>query len=314
MNQVLSQSEVDVLLTAVSEGGLGKKDPSEESNSIDDLPGANGKIIRPYNLTRQDKIIRGRLPRLNIIHEEFVRFFQASLSSILRRTVSLNHGSTEFLNCGEFIKTLPLPTCINVLKLYNPCGSVLFVIGRKLVYTLVDNFFGGADRPYTKIQGGELTPIELSIVRKVVDLAANDLKKAWSSVEPINCHFVKTESNPHLIGVIPPEDVVIVSTFNVELENAYGSITLVIPYSTIEPIKKKLSSDFKSETDRVNQPLWTSTLKEQLLDTHVEIKVNLGTTSISLEQLMEFNVGDVIPLDQGVSGECDLQVETVKKI
>lgn len=312
MNQVLSQSEVDVLLAAVSEGELGE---SREGANPTDTVEANEdeKVVVAYNLTCQDKIIRGRLPRLDVIYEDFVRSFQVSLSSTLRKIVSLNHGSTNFLKFDEFINTLSVPTCISVLKFDIPHGSALFVVGRQLVYALVDNFFGGADRPYTKIEGREFTPIELSIVRRVVNLAIDDLQKAWSSVEIIDCHFVKTEVNPQLVGVIPPTDVVVVSTFDVKLENAYGQMTLVVPYSTIEPMKQKLLSKFEIEPNRIDQKIWRSTIEEQLLDIDVEVKVDLGTTSISLNQLMGLKVGDVISLDQGVAGEFDLQVETVKK-
>ena len=309
MNQVLSQSEVDLLLAAVSEGELNES--AEDTHSTE--PGDNEKIIRPYNLTRQDKIIRGRLPRLDVIYEEFARFFQSSLSSALRKAVSLNYGSTEFLQFGEFINTLSMPSCMNILKFNVPCGSALFVIEKRLVYAFVDNFFGGEDRPYTKIQSKGFTPIELSIVKKVVNLSVGDLQKAWSLVDTVDCSFVKTEVNPQLMGIVPSTDVVVVSTFDVDLENAHGTISLILPYSMIEPIKQKLSLGFNVEPDRVDQNIWRSAIKDQLLKTNVEVKVDLGTTSMSLEKLMNLKAGDVISLDQSTAEEFDVQVEKVKK-
>ncbi|MCB0385938.1 MAG: flagellar motor switch protein FliM [Bdellovibrionales bacterium] len=308
MSQVLSQSEVDALLAAVSEGELG--DCGDQGSQ---MAGPDDKVVVVYDLTSQDRIIRGRLPQLDVIYEKFMRAFRVSLSSALRKIASLNHASTDFLKFGEFINTLPMPTCMSVLRFNNLRGSALFVIESKLAYALVDNFFGGADRPYTKIEGKDFTPIELSIVRKVVDLAIEDLESAWSSVEKIDCSFVRTEINPQFVGIVPPTDIVIASTFDVELENANGTITLVIPYSTIEPIKQKLSTGFQVESDQTDKKMWTNTITDQLMGTKVELKVNLGQSSITLEELMELKVGDVIPLDQDATGELDVHVEQVKK-
>ncbi|MCB0361845.1 MAG: flagellar motor switch protein FliM [Bdellovibrionales bacterium] len=307
MSQVLSQSEVDALLAAVSEGEISDGGDSTTKSGPDD------KVVVVYDLTSQDRIIRGRLPQLDVIYEKFMRAFRVSLSSALRKIASLNHASTDFLKFGEFINTLPMPTCMSVLRFNNLRGSALFVIESKLAYALVDNFFGGADRPYTKIEGKDFTPIELSIVRKVVDLAIDDLEAAWASVENIDCSFVRTEINPQFVGIVPPTDIVIASTFDVELENANGTITLVIPYSTIEPIKQKLSTGFQVESDQTDKNMWAKTFTEQMMGTKIEIKVNLGESAITLQELMGLKVGDVIPLNQDATGELEVQVENIKK-
>ncbi|MGZ3771582.1 MAG: flagellar motor switch protein FliM, partial [Bdellovibrio sp.] len=196
MNQVLSQSEVDALLAAVSDGDVASSDASKTSSG--NVSSQNGNVVSDkkivsYDLTSQDRIIRGRLPQLEVIYEKFMRAFRVSLSSALRKIASITLTSTEFLKFGEFINTLPMPTCMSVLRFGNLRGSALFVIESKLAYALVDSFFGGADRPYTKIDGKDFTPIELSIVQKVVNLAINDLEAAWSSIEKIGCSFVRTE-------------------------------------------------------------------------------------------------------------------------
>lgn len=316
MNQVLSQSEVDALLAAVSDGEV---QTSENGSSGGGGAANNGgvkvedKKVVAYDLTSQDRIIRGRLPQLEVIYEKFMRSFRVSLSSALRKIASISLTSTEFLKFGEFINTLPMPTCMSVLRFGNLRGSALMVIESKLAYALVDSFFGGAERPFTKIDGKEFTPIELSIVRKVVELAIGDLEAAWASVEKIGCSFVRTEQNPQFVGIVPPTDVVIASTFDVELENATGTISMVVPYSTIEPIKQKLSSGFQIESDQTDKKLWTAIIKEQLMDTSLDIKVHLGETEIRLSDLMELKVGDVIPLTQDATGELDIQIESVKK-
>jgi flagellar motor switch protein FliM len=311
MNQVLSQSEVDALLAAVSDGDVGSSEaPKAESAAVGKV---DERKVTSYDLTSQDRIIRGRLPQLEVIYEKFMRAFRVSLSSALRKIASITLTSTEFLKFGEFINTLPMPTCMSVLRFGNLRGSALLVIESKLAYALVDSFFGGADRPYTKIDGKDFTPIELSIVKKVVELAIHDMENAWASIEKIGCSFVRTEVNPQFVGIVPPTDVVIASTFDVELENATGTISIVIPYATIEPIKQKLSTGFQVESDQTDKKLWTSIIQEQLLETDLEVKVNLGETEIKLRDLMGLKVGDVIPLDQDASGEFDVQIENVKK-
>lgn len=309
MSQVLSQSEVDALLAAVSEGEIASGEDGGTGGI--GLP-SDDRVVVVYDLTSQDRIIRGRLPQLEVIYEKFMRSFRVSLSSALRKIATLNLASTDFLKFGEFINTQPMPTCMSVLRFNALRGSALLVIESKLAYALVDNFFGGFDRPYNK-DGKDFTAIELQIIRKVVNLAIGDLEDAWSSVEKIDCSFVRTEINPQFVGIVPPTDIVIASTFDVELENANGIITLVIPYSTIEPIKQKLSTGFQVESDQTDKKLWTSVLQEQLLGTEVDMRVDLGTTEISVEELMKLKVGDVISLDQDSTGELDLQVEGVKK-
>jgi flagellar motor switch protein FliM len=259
-----------------------------------------------YDLTTQDRIIRGRLPQLDVIYERFMRSFRVSLSSALRRIATLNHASTDFLKFGEFINTLPMPTCMSVLRFNALRGSALLVIESKLTYSLVDSFFGGTDVPYTKIEGKDFTPIELSIIRRVVELGITDLENAWSSVSKIDCSFVRTEVNPQFVGIVPPTDVVIATTFDVELENTNGTVTFVIPYATIEPIKQKLSSGFQVETDQTDKKLWTSIIRDQLMDTEVNLHVNLGETEITLNELMGLRPGDVIHMETSPSNLPDL--------
>lgn len=307
MSQVLSQSEVDALLAAVSDGEV--------------APAAGGKVatkddpsVLVYDLTSQDRIIRGRMPQLDVIYERFMRSFRISLSSALRKIASLNHTSTDFLKFGEFINTLPVPTCMSVLRFGALRGSALMVCETKLAYSFVDSFLGGTDRPYTKIEGKEFTAIELSILRRVVELALGDLEEAWSAVSKLEASFVRTEVNPQFVGIVPPTDIVIVSTFDVELENASGSISLVIPYSTIEPIKQKLATGFQAEADQADKKLTASILKKQLMGAELDMCVKLGTAEISMDDLMRLHVGDIIPLGQDATGELFVEIEGVKKM
>jgi len=322
MNQVLTQNEVDALLTAVSEGNVdlnaaggggaaaGAGDPGAMMGG--EAPGSGEPEVSAYDLTNQDRVIRGRMPTLDIIYERFIRLFRISLSNSLRKIASISIISTDLLKFGEFVNTLPIPSCMSIMRFEALRGPALLVFESKLAYALVDSYFGGTDRPYTKIEGKEFTHIELSIIKKVMDLAIADLEEAWAPVHKTKISFMRTEVNPQFVGVVPPSDVIISTTFEVELENASGTIALVIPYSTIEPIKQKLNQTFQAETDSKDK-LWTKTLSEHLSSVEAEIAVNLGDTSITVGDLVNLNVGDIIPLTQDADGELQILLEGIPK-
>lgn len=331
MNQVLTQSEVDALLSAVSEGGGddaaaggGAVDPAAAfaAGAAGDAGGGGGGFgdasasaepeVMPYDLTNQDRVIRGRMPTLDIIYERFIRLYRMSLSNALRKIATISIISTDLLKFGEFVNTLPIPSCMCIMRFEALRGPALLVFESKLAYALVDSFFGGTDRPFTKIEGKEFTRIELSIMRKVMDLALKDLEDAWAPVHKTDISFIRTEVNPQFVGVVPPSEVIISTTFEVELENASGTIALVIPYSTIEPIKNKLNASFQTETDRGDKE-WVAKMEEHLRQTEANILVNLGSAQITVGDLVNLNVGDIIPLTQDVDGELNVLVEGVPK-
>lgn len=323
MNQVLTQSEVDALLSAVSEGGddaggaagggdAGAAFAAGAEGGGGEAPGANDPEVLPYDLTNQDRVIRGRMPTLDIIYERFIRLYRMSLSNALRKIATISIISTDLLKFGEFVNTLPIPSCMCIMRFDSLRGPALLVFESKLAYALVDSFFGGTDRPFTKIEGKEFTRIELSIMRKVMDLALKDLEDAWAPVHKTDISFVRTEVNPQFVGVVPPSDVIISTTFEVELENASGTIALVIPYSTIEPIKAKLNASFQTETDRGDKE-WVAKMEEHLRGISTNVLVNLGSAQITVGDLVNLNVGDIIPLGQDVDGEIDVLVEGVPK-
>lgn len=311
MNQVLSQSEVDALLNAVMDpaaaaggdaagaGGDGERGPS----SIN---------VMPYDLGNQDRVIRGRMMTLDIIYERFIRLFRVSLSTALRKIASLSIISTDLLKFGEFLNTLPIPSCMGVMRFDTLRGSGMIVIESKLVYALVDAFFGGSDRPYTKSEGKEFTRIELSVITRVVELALKDLDEAWAPVHRTDISFVRIEVNPQFVGLVPPSDVVISTTFEVELEHASGTVAVVVPYQTLEPIKEKLNAGFQPEGDRFEK-VWISQLHQHLSETKFNCHVNLGETTLNVGDLVNLNIGDVIPLSQDADGELDLIVENTPK-
>ncbi len=327
MNQVLSQADVDALLNAVAEGAPDAGGSTSSQQGADDTSSSastfgsqgNNRIeghdpdVTLYDLTNQDRVIRGRMPTLDIIYERFIRLYRMSLSNSLRKIATISIISTDLLKFGEFVNTLPIPSCMCIMRFDSLRGPALLVFESKLAYALVDSYFGGTDRPYTKIEGKEFTKIELSIMRKVMELAIKDLEEAWSPVHKPDISFLRTEVNPQFVGVVPPSDVIISTTFEVELENASGTIALVLPYSTIEPIKNKLNASFQTESDRGDKE-WRAKVEEHLRNTEVNVLVNLGSANITVGDLVNLNIGDIVPLSQDADGELEVLVEGVPKL
>src|SRR5271169_2959464 len=197
MNQVLTQSEVDALLSAVAEGSVDTATPGGDSQTDPFLKridqAGDGEVeVTPYDLTNQDRVIRGRMPTLDIIYERFIRLYRMSLSNSLRKIATISIISTDLLKFGEFVNTLPIPSCMCIMRFESLRGPALLVFESKLAYALVDSFFGGTDRPFTKIEGKEFTRIELSIMKKVMDLAIKDLEEAWAPVHKVDISFLRT--------------------------------------------------------------------------------------------------------------------------
>ena len=305
MSQVLSQSEVDALLSAVSDN---RADADEQMSSES---GVGGGVVQ-YDLANQDRIIRGRMPTLDIIHDRFIRLFRVTLSNALRKMANLSVNSTGPLKFSEFMNSLPLPSCLNILRLDPLRGAAVMVIESKLLYALVDSFFGGNDVPYTKIEGKDFTQIEIKIARRVVLSAIDDLEKAWEPVYPLKIGYSRTEINPQFVAVVPPSDVVIATTFDVELEKVSGTIKIVIPYATLEPIKSKLAVGFQSEQLEVDF-IWINRIKEQVMQTAANVLVKLGEAHLSIEDLMNLHVGDIIQLDVDATAPIDVLVEGIPK-
>lgn len=304
MNQVLSQSEVDALLSAVSDNRM----DSDDFGSDDTMKSG----VVQYDLANQDRIIRGRMPTLDIIHDRFIRLFRVTLSNSLRKMANLSVNSTGPLKFSEFMNSLPLPSCLNILRLDPLRGAAVMVIESKLLYALVDSFFGGNDVPYTKIEGKDFTPIEIKIARRVVLSAIDDYEKAWEPVYPLKVGYSRTEINPQFVAVVPPSDVVIATTFDVELEKVSGTIKIVIPYATLEPIKSKLSVGFQSEQLEVDF-IWINRIKEQIMQTTSNVLVKLGEADITMRDLMELQSGDIIQLNSDATTPLDILVEGIPK-
>lgn len=313
MSQALSQDEVDALLNAVGDAdaakssSIGKNDATKSSVVAD-----TDQNIQSYDLTNQDRVIRGRMPILDIIYERFVRAFRVSLSNSLRKISTISIISTDLLKFGEFVNTLPIPSCMCLVRFNELRGPALIVFEPKLAYAILDAFFGGTDRPFTKIDGKDFTQIELSFMRRVMDMAIKDLEEAWAPVHKIDIQYTRTEINPQFVGVVPPSEVIISTTFEVEFESASGTIMVIVPYSTIEPIKQKLSSNYQTDHEEVDS-VWSRFMAQHVQQVETDAIVKLGETNITVGDLINLQVGDIIPLGQEVTAELSVEFEDVKK-
>ena len=223
MTKVLSQEEVDALLKGLIDGEI-----EVESDQGDHEAG-----VTPYDFTSQERIIRGRMPTLEVINEHFARAFRISLSMILRRTVDIQTNFVQMLKFGEFLRSLPLPSSFNIYKMDPLRGQSLMVVDSKLVFALVECFLGGSAKTRFKIEGRDFTGIERRIIQKVVIMAFQDLEKAWAPVHPVKMHFARVEINPMFVGIATPNDIMVISKFQVEMEQTDGFITICMPYATI---------------------------------------------------------------------------------
>jgi flagellar motor switch protein FliM len=280
---VLSQEEIDALLDGV---GSGRVDTGAAV-----VPGE----VRPYDIAQRDHIVRGRMPTLEMINERFARFFRASLSTLLRRSIDATVAPVEIRPYGEYIAAVQVPSSLNMLKLAPLRGTGLLTLDPRLVFTVVDNFFGGSGR-FARVEGRDFTPAERRIIDRLVARAITDLKDAWSPVLAIEPEVLGFEINPHFATIASPTESAVITRLHVELEGGGGELHLTLPYSMIEPLRDVLEAGVQS--DRVEgDARWGHALREEIEDAELTLGTLLGSARITLGQLLDLKAGDVLPCD-----------------
>uniref|UniRef100_UPI0025F02431 flagellar motor switch protein FliM n=1 Tax=Nevskia sp. TaxID=1929292 RepID=UPI0025F02431 len=275
MQDLLSQDEIDALLHGVDSGSVATEAP----------PAAPGEA-RNFNFATQDRIVRGRLPTLEMINERFARLFRIGLFNMLRRSPELSVVGIEMAKFSEYTHSLLVPTSLNLVRVKPLRGTALFIFEPRLVYSVVENFFGGDGKIATKIEGREFTPTEMRVVQLLLRQAFNDLQEAWSPVMDLDFEYMNSEVNPHFANIVSPSEIVVVSRFRIELEGGGGDLHITFPYSMIEPIRDQLDTGLQS--DRVEKDeRWTQSLREQLQDAEVEIGSQLATLNLSVRELLQ---------------------------
>ncbi|WP_151702666.1 flagellar motor switch protein FliM [Nitrincola alkalilacustris] len=285
VKDLLSQDEIDALLHGVDDG-----DVETDDAEVDD-----GSGVRLYDLASQERIVRGRMPTLEMVNERFARQARVTLFNLLRRTADVTVGGVQVMKYGDYIHTLYVPTSMTLMRVHPWRGTALLIMDAKLVFKLVDQFFGGDGR-HAKIEGRDFTPTETRLVYKTVHQLFSDLVDAWRPVASVRFEQVGHELNPAMANVVNPSEVVVVSTFQVDLEGGSGEFHVTLPYSMIEPIRDQLMSSFQSsETEKDDR--WLTSLRRDIMLADLDIEVVVAEKEMTLRDVMEFEVGDVIPID-----------------
>ncbi|MBW9266032.1 MAG: flagellar motor switch protein FliM [Candidatus Thiodiazotropha sp. (ex. Lucinisca nassula)] len=284
-NDLLSQEEIDALLHGVDNG-----DVATETDVVD----AGG--VNSYDFTSQDRIVRGRLPTLEMINERFARLFRTSLFNMLRRTADLSVSGIQMQKFSEFVHSLFVPTSLNMIRVPPLRGKGLFVIDPKLVFSVVDNYFGGSGRFHTKIEGRDFTPTENRVVQLLLNRAFEDLEVAWKPVFRVKFEYSGSEVNPQFANIVSPSEVVVVTSFHVDLESGGGDFHVCMPYSMLEPIRELLDAGVQSDRGERDER-WERSLKEEILAAKIELSSILTEVQISVKELAELKEGDIIPIE-----------------
>ncbi|MGV8940452.1 MAG: flagellar motor switch protein FliM [Lysobacter sp.] len=282
---LLSQDEIDALLHGVDSGAVDLEDAPAEPNEA-----------RSYDFASQDRIVRGRLPTLEMVNERFARTWRIGLFNLLRRSADLSVRGVDLMRFGEYMHSLQVPNNLNLVKMKPLRGTALVVFEPRLVFTVVDNFFGGNGKYHTRIEGREFTPTEMRVIQLLLKQTFADLVEAWAPVIPVEFEYLNSEVNPHFANIISPREYIVVSRFHVELEGGGGEFHVSIPYSMLEPIREQLDAGVQSDRGE-HDVNWTRAMREQLQDAQVELSSALAQRQITLRQLSQLKVGDVIPID-----------------
>ncbi|MCK5830012.1 MAG: flagellar motor switch protein FliM [Methylococcales bacterium] len=282
---LLSQDEIDALLHGVDDGDV-EIDASEESDF---------GVAKGYDFNNQERIVRGRMPTLEMINERFTRYFRISLFNFLRRSAEISIEGIEVKKFSEYIQSLFVPTNLNIVRFAPLRGRALIVMEPRLIFTAVDNFFGGNGHFYNKVEGREFTPTEMRVIRLIIDMLFKDLQEAWRPVMELEMEYMNSEVNPQFANIVSPSEIVVISTILVELEGGGGKIDIAMPYSMVEPIRDLLdavSSD-RGEVDGT----WQENLRREVLRSEVSVNSMLIEKEMTIKDVINFQKGDVIPID-----------------
>lgn len=285
MTDLLSQDEIDALLHGVDD-----VDDVDEPIENDTEGAVN------FDFSSQDRIVRGRMPTLELINERFARHMRISLFNMLRKTAEVSINGVQMMKFGEYQNTLYVPTSLNMVRFRPLKGTALITMEARLVFILVENFFGGDGRFHAKIEGREFTPTERRIIQLLLKIVFEDYKEAWSPVMGVEFEYLDSEVNPSMANIVSPTEVIVVSSFHIEVDGGGGDFHVVMPYSMVEPIRELLDAGVQSDKMETDVR-WSSALREEIMDCPVNFRVNLLEKDISLRDLMELQPGDIIPIE-----------------
>jgi flagellar motor switch protein FliM len=294
-HDVLSQDEIDALLHGVDSGAVKTEDAAAPDEA------------RNYDFANQVRIVRGRMPTLEMINERFARLFRTSLFNMLRRAPEVAVAPVKMQKFSEYVHSLHVPTSLNLVKILPLRGTGLVVLDPKFVFAVVDNFFGGNGR-FAKIEGREFTATETRVIHMLLKHVFADVKEAWSHVARLDIEYLNSEINPHFANIVSPTEIVVITSFHIELDGGGGDVHITMPYAMVEPMRELLDAGVAS--DRVeHDERWMLALKEEIEDAEVELTTMLGRGRITMQQLMDMKAGDILPCD--FNGRATVMAEEV---
>jgi flagellar motor switch protein FliM len=283
--QILSQDEVDALLQGIT--GQGAKLEPEE-------PPAGG--VRAYDLASQERIVRGRMPTMEVINERFARNIRLGLFNLIRKSPEVSIGGVKVLKFSAFLREIVVPTNFNIVSIKPLRGQGLVVCDPSLVFAVIDALFGGSGKFHTRIEGRDFSPTELRVILRLVDTICTEFQKAWSGVYPIELEYQRSEMQPQFATIASPSEVVVSTSFTLEIGEVSGTVHFCMPYSTLEPIRDVLYSTIQGDATEPDRR-WVTLLKQQIQSAEVDLVAELARAPATVEQLLSFKPGDFIELD-----------------
>ena len=277
----LSQDEVDALLKGVT-------GETDEPETQDD----GGDGARAYNLGTQERIVRGRMPTLELINERFARYLRIGLFNYMHRTTEISVGPIRVQKYSEFIRNLVVPTNLNLVMAKPLRGTALFVFDPNLVFLVVDNMFGGDGRFHTRVEGRDFTGTEQRIIQGMLRVVFSEYARSWKPVYDINFEYIRSEMNSQFANIATPSEIVISTTFSLEFGGTGADMHICFPYSMVEPIRDLLYSSMQSDQLSTDHR-WIVMLRKQLKDAEIEIAAELATAPVTLGQILKMKAGDL---------------------
>jgi flagellar motor switch protein FliM len=284
MSDFLSQDEVDSLLRGVTGETAEAEAPEEDAAAA-----------RPYNVASNERIVRGRMPTMEVINERFARLLRVEMFNLVRRTADVSVGQVRVIKFVDFIRNLVLPTNMNLVQAKPLRGNALFIFDPNLVFMVVDTMFGGDGRFHTRVEGREFTQTEHRIIQNILGAVFAAYTKAWEPVYPLEFEFVRSELNPQFANIATPNELVVVSTFEIDFNEVGGAVNICLPYSMIQPIRELLFSAMQGDHLSEDQN-WNKLMARQIKSADIELVAVLGEAKLTVEELMKVRVGDILPL------------------
>ena len=291
---VLSQSEIDKLLSALSDGSVSAEEVKAEEEE---------RKVKVYDFKRPDKFSKDQIRTLFMLHESFSRLLNTYLSASLRTMVEIEVLSVEQLTYQEFVQSMGNPSVIGILALPPLKGNIIIEVGTDLAFAYIDRVFGGEGKSGVKSRA--LTDIETAVMRRFIDTVTNYFKEAWSNVVEFRPNFETMETNPQFAQIVPPSDMVVLVTIHIKMGDVDGMMNICIPYLVLEPVMSKLTTSFwvAASADKESTPEQVEELQRKIERTRVPFKVELGTVDITVHEFLTLGFGDVLQLDTQTQDE-----------